>query len=77
MVPEGGSGRAGPGRAERWLARLALAGLAAAAAVLLLAGALRSVTALLAGAVCLVVCGGAAWWFIARRGLMPSVLNSI
>jgi diacylglycerol kinase family enzyme len=70
MVPEGGSGRAGPGRAERWLARLALAGLAAAAAVLLLAGALRSVTALLAGAVCLVVCGGAAWWFIARRGLM-------
>jgi diacylglycerol kinase family enzyme len=54
--------------AERWLARLALVAVAAAAAVLLAAGVLRSITALLIGAACVAVGCAAAWWVVARRG---------
>jgi diacylglycerol kinase family enzyme len=53
---------------QRWLARLAFAALIAAVAVLVLAGALRSVTALLIGLAGLAVSCAAAWWVIARRG---------
>ncbi|HEY2288687.1 MAG TPA: hypothetical protein VGH88_23335, partial [Streptosporangiaceae bacterium] len=53
---------------QRWLARLAFAALTAAVAVLVLAGALRSVTALLVGLAGLAVSCAAAWWVIARRG---------
>jgi diacylglycerol kinase family enzyme len=53
---------------QRWLARLAFAALTAAVAVLVLAGALRSVTALLIGLAGLAVSCAAAWWVIARRG---------
>ncbi len=58
-----------PGPAERWLARLALVAVAAAAAVLLAAGALRSISALLIGAACVAVSCAAAWWVVAHRGL--------
>jgi diacylglycerol kinase family enzyme len=53
---------------QRWLARLAFAALIAAVAVLVLAGALRSVTALLVGLAGLAVSCAAAWWAIAHRG---------
>ena len=60
-----------PGRAtvgQRWLARLAFAPAAAAVVVLVLAGALRSVTALLAGLAGLAITCAAAWWFLTHRG---------
>jgi diacylglycerol kinase family enzyme len=53
---------------QRWLARLAFAALIAAGAVLVLAGALRSITALLVGLAGLAVSCAAAWWAIAHRG---------
>jgi diacylglycerol kinase family enzyme len=55
---------------QRWLARLAFADLIAAAAVLVLAGALRTVAALLIGLAGLVVSCAAAWWVIAHRGVV-------
>jgi diacylglycerol kinase family enzyme len=55
---------------QRWLARLAFAALIAAVAVLAAAGALRSITALLVGLAGLAVSCAAAWWVIARRGLV-------
>jgi diacylglycerol kinase family enzyme len=77
-APGGGPpGRAGdaPGtpvpvtRGQRWLARLALAAALAAAVVLLVAGGLKSVTALLLGFAGLAIVCAAAWWFLAHRGV--------
>jgi diacylglycerol kinase family enzyme len=71
--PPGGAGAA-PGtpvpapRGQRWLARLAFAAAFAAVAVILLTGALRSLTALLVGFAGLAVGCAAAWWFLAHRG---------
>src|ERR1700733_10465488 len=55
---------------QRWLARLALADPIAAPAVLVLAGALRSIGALLVGLAGLAVSCAAAWWVIAHRGFV-------
>ena len=73
--PPGGVGRA-PGTlarvtgGQRWLARLAFAAALAGAVVLLLAGGLKSITALLLGAAGLALTCAAAWWFLAHRGLV-------
>ena len=56
-------------RGQRWLARLAFAAAAAAVVVLLVSGALRSVTALLLGFAGLAIACAAAWWFLANRGI--------
>ena len=56
-------------RGQRWLARLAFAAALAGAAVLLLAGGLKSVTALLLGFAGLAIVCAAVWWFLAHRGL--------
>ena len=56
-------------RGQRWLARLAFAAALAAAVVLLLAGGLKSVTALLAGVAGLAIVCAAAWWFLTHRGI--------
>jgi diacylglycerol kinase family enzyme len=56
-------------RGQRWLARLAFAAALAAAVVLLVAGGLKSVTALLVGFAGLAIVCAAAWWFLAHRGL--------
>jgi diacylglycerol kinase family enzyme len=57
-------------RGQRWLARLAFAAAIAAVVVLLLEGALRSITALLLGFAGLAVGCAAAWWFLANRGVL-------
>ena len=57
-------------RGQRWLARLAFTAAFAAAAVLLLSGALKSVTALLLGFAGLAIICAAAWWFLAHRGIV-------
>ncbi len=64
----GVSARASRGR--RWLARLAFAAAASAVLVLLLAGALRSITALILGFAGLALACAAAWWFLAHRGIL-------
>ncbi len=56
-------------RGQRWLARLAFAAALAAVLVLLLAGGLKSLTALLLGFAGLAIICAAAWWFLAHRGL--------
>jgi hypothetical protein len=56
-------------RGQRWLARLALAAALAGAVVLLLAGGLKSLTALLLGIAGLAIVCAAAWWFLAHRGV--------
>ena len=72
--PPGGAGDA-PGtpapvtRGQRWLARLAFAAALAAVVVLLLAGGLKSLTALLLGIAGLAIVCAAAWWFLAHRGV--------
>jgi diacylglycerol kinase family enzyme len=74
---DAGTDRAGTGggastrvsRGQRWLARLAFAAAAAAAAVLLVSGALRSITALLLGLAGLALGCAAAWWFLTSRGV--------
>ncbi|HMH92671.1 MAG TPA: diacylglycerol kinase family protein [Streptosporangiaceae bacterium] len=53
---------------QRWLARLAFAALIAAVAVLVAAGVLRSITALLIGLAGLALSCAAAWWVVAHRG---------
>jgi diacylglycerol kinase family enzyme len=53
---------------QRWLARLAFAALIAAVAVLVAAGVLRSITALLIGLAGLALSCAATWWVIAHRG---------
>jgi len=63
VIPAGGRGR-------RWLARLAFAAVAAAVLVLLLSGALTSITALLLGTAGVAVACAAAWWFVAHRGIL-------
>ena len=57
-------------RSQRWLSRLALAAALGAVVVLLLSGALKSVTALLVGFAGLVIICAAAWWFLAHRGVV-------
>lgn len=57
-------------RGQRWLARLAFAAALAAVAVLLLAGGLKSITALVVGIAGLAIICAAAWWFLAHRGLV-------
>jgi diacylglycerol kinase family enzyme len=54
---------------QRWLARLAFAAAVAAVVVLLLAGALASITALVLGFAGLAITCAAAWWFLANRGV--------
>jgi diacylglycerol kinase family enzyme len=56
-------------RGQRWLARLAFAAAVAAVVVLLLSGALQSITALVLGFAGLAVTCAAAWWFLANRGV--------
>jgi diacylglycerol kinase family enzyme len=56
-------------RGQRWLARLAFAAALAAVVVLLVAGGLKSVTALLLGFAGLAIICAAAWWFLAHRGI--------
>jgi diacylglycerol kinase family enzyme len=56
-------------RGQRWLARLAFAAALAAVVVLLLAGGLKSLTALLLGIAGLAIVCAAAWWFLAHRGV--------
>src|ERR1700683_376725 len=56
-------------RSQRWLARLAFAAAFAAVVVVLLSGALKSVTALLLGFAGLAIICAAAWWFLAHRGI--------
>jgi diacylglycerol kinase family enzyme len=73
--PPGGAGAA-PGtpdlvtRGQRWLARLAFGFALAAVVVLLLSGALKSITALLLGFAGLAIICAAAWWFLAHRGIV-------
>ena len=57
-------------RGQRWLARLAFAAALAAVVLLLLSGALKSVTALILGFAGLAVICAAAWWFLAHRGVV-------
>jgi diacylglycerol kinase family enzyme len=64
-------------RGQRWLARLAFAAALAAVVVLVLAGGLKSVTALLAGAGGLVLVCAAVWWFLAHRGLVRWVAGVV
>jgi diacylglycerol kinase family enzyme len=72
-----GTGRAGTvgrasapvSRGQRWLARLAFAAAFAAVVVVLLAGAVASVTALVLGFAGLAAGCAAAWWFLASRGV--------
>jgi diacylglycerol kinase family enzyme len=56
-------------RGQRWLARLAFAAALAAVVVLLLAGGLKSLTALLLGTAGLAIVCAAVWWFLAHRGI--------
>jgi diacylglycerol kinase family enzyme len=57
-------------RCQRWMARLAFAAAVAAVVVLLLSGALRSITALVLGFAGLAIACAAAWWFLANRGVL-------
>ncbi len=57
-------------RGQRWLARLAFAAAFAAVVVVLVSGALRSLTALLVGFAGLAIACAAAWWFLAHRGVV-------
>ena len=57
-------------RGQRWLARLAFAAAASAVLVLVLSGALRSITALLLGFAGLAIACAAAWGFLANRGVL-------
>lgn len=72
--PDGAGGTPGMAvpvtRGQRWLARLAFIAALAAAVVLVLSGALKSVTALLLGAAGLAIVCAAAWWFLSHRGLL-------
>ena len=73
--PPGGAGAAprAPAdatRRQRWLARLAFTAASAAVAVILVSGALKSVTALLVGFAGLAIGCAAAWWFLAHRGIV-------
>ncbi len=61
---------AGVGWRQRWLARLSLAAAAAAMVLLLVFGGLKSITAVLLGALGLAVILAAAWWFLAHRGML-------
>jgi diacylglycerol kinase family enzyme len=59
-----------PGLRQRWLARLSLAAAIAAVVLLLVYGGLKSVTAVLLGAVGLGLIIAALWWFLAHRGML-------
>jgi hypothetical protein len=75
----GGTGGtpAGASPGQRWLARLAFAAAASAALVLLLSGALKSVTALLLGFAGLAIACAAAWWFLANRGVLRWLASAV
>jgi diacylglycerol kinase family enzyme len=64
-------------RGQRWLARLAFIAAAAAVAVVLLSGALKSVTALLVGFAGLAIGCAAAWWFLAHRGIVRWLAGAV
>ena len=72
--PPGGTGAGGTpaqvSRGQRWLARLAFAAAFAAVVVILLSGALKSITALLVGFAGLAITCAAAWWFLSNRGIV-------
>jgi diacylglycerol kinase family enzyme len=55
---------------QRWLARLAFAAAVSAVMVLLVSGAVSSITALLLGFAGLAVACAAAWWFLTNRGIL-------
>jgi diacylglycerol kinase family enzyme len=64
-------------RGQRWLARLAFTAALAAAAVVLLSGVLKSITALLVGFAGLAVGCAAAWWFLSHRGVVRWVACAV
>ena len=64
-------------RGQRWLARLAFAAAFAAVVVVLLSGALKSVTALLVGFAGLAIACAAAWWFLANRGVVRWLASAV
>jgi diacylglycerol kinase family enzyme len=64
-------------RGQRWLARLAFGAAFAAMAVVLLSGALRSITALLLGFAGLAIICAAAWWFLANRGIVRWLASAV
>jgi diacylglycerol kinase family enzyme len=80
--PPGGVGAA-PGAAapptpgQRWLARLAFAAALAAAVVVLLSGALKSITAVLLGFAGLAIICAAVWWFLAFRGVVRWLAGAV
>ena len=80
--PPGGAGAA-PGapahatRRQRWLARLAFAAAFAAVVVVLVSGALKSITALLLGLAALAITCAAAWWFLANRGVVRWLASAV
>jgi diacylglycerol kinase family enzyme len=64
-------------RGQRWLARLAFAAAFAAVVVVLLSGALKSITALLLGLAGLAIICAAAWWFLANRGVVRWLASAV
>ncbi len=80
--PPGGAGAA-PGVAapptpgQRWLARLAFAAALATAVVVLLSGALKSITAVLLGFAGLIIICAAVWWFLANRGIVRWLAGAV
>ncbi len=68
-VGAAGGASARVSRGQRWLARLAFAAALAAVLVLLVSGALASITALVLGFAGLAVGCAAAFWFLAYRGV--------
>ena len=62
---------------QRWLARLAFAAAFAAVAVIVVTGALRSLTAVLVGFAGLAAGCAAAWWFLAHRGAVRWVAGAV
>ena len=70
-------GQAGVTLGQRRLARLAFAAAFAAVAVVLLTGALRSLTALLVGFAGLAAGCAAAWWFLAHRGAVRWLAGAV
>ncbi|MEV0719255.1 diacylglycerol kinase family protein [Asanoa sp. NPDC050611] len=63
--------RSGSSLLDRWLARAAILGVLAAFAVpVLVAGVVGSVAMLVIAAACLVATVAAAWWFLARAGVL-------
>ena len=64
-------------RRQRWLARLAFAAAFAAVVVVLLSGALKSISALFLGLAGLAIICAAAWWFLANRGVVRWLASAV